>query len=175
VVVEAENAIKLRTKTKNDLEALIYSLRDKMADDPRIQKHSSKDEREAIVSASNKAEEWLDDNGYSATVPEFKEQIDALNTLLKPITDRIEEEKKRIEEERKRADAEELAKKLQEVLEKRAKLNETLAVNETSETNSTIPELEIPEFNTNELSESEIPEEAIAEPVEDEPQAPEEL
>ena len=175
VVVEAENAIKLRTKTKNDLEALIYSLRDKMADDQRIQKHSSKEEREAIVSASNKAEEWLDDNGYSATVPEFREQIDALNTLVKPITDRIEEEKKRIEEERKRAEAEELAKKLQEELEKRAKLNETIAANETSETNSTIPELEIPEISTNEVPESEAPEQTSEEPGEEEREAPEEL
>ena len=137
-VIAAENAIKLRTKTKNDLESLIYSLRDKMEDDERVKKHSSDEERSEILKTCNTAEEWLDDNGFSATVEEFKEQVATLSAAAKPIFDRIDEE-------RKQKEAEELARKIQEELERKAAQDETTATNETDSNSTTLPELEIPE------------------------------
>ena len=151
-IVKAENAIKLRTKTKNDLEALIYSMNDKMDDDALVKKHSSPEERSAVLAASKHAEEWLDDNGYSASVDEFKQQIDALKSTAKPIYDRIDEERKQIEEEHR-------LRKLQAELERLAKLNETIAANNTTaETNSTDSEANahtpIPELSDEGTTES---------------------
>jgi molecular chaperone DnaK (HSP70) len=137
-VVETENAIKLRTKTKNDLEALVYAMYDKMEDSDEVKKHSSPEERAAVVAAAKAAEEWLDENSYSATVDEFKEQVTTLKNAAKAIFDRIDEERKRVE-------AEQFAKKLQEELERLAKLNETTAANETMANTTTIPEIELPE------------------------------
>jgi hypothetical protein len=114
-IVDAENKIKLRTKTKNDLEALIYSLRDKMEDDKRIANHSTVEERNTVVQATRTVEEWLDDYGYKADVDAFKEKIGELKNALKPIQDRIDEETRKLKEEEElkaKKLAEELATKL---------------------------------------------------------------
>ena len=128
-IVEAENSIKLRTKTKNDLEALVYSLRDKMEDNHDVLRHSSEMEREHVVETTHKVEAWLDDFGFNATLDQLKEKINELKKASHDIFDRIlkekqEEERARKlaeEEERKRIkEAEETARKLKEAFEKLA-------------------------------------------------------
>ena len=129
--------MKLVTKTKNDLEALVYATYDQMDSAPDVLAHSSPEEREAAVAAAKLVEEWLDDNGYGATVDELKEQLAGLRNAGKPIYDRIEEE-------RKRKEAEATAKKIQEELERIAALNATQAVDNTTaetETITPVPEL----------------------------------
>lgn len=136
-VIDAEAAVKLVTKTKNDLEALVYATYDQMDSAPDVLAHSSPEEREAAVAAAKLVEEWLDDNGYGATVDELKEQLAGLRNAGKPIYDRIEEE-------RKRKEAEATAKKIQEELERIAALNATQAVDNTTaetETITPVPEL----------------------------------
>ena len=150
---EAESAIKLRTKTKNDLEALVYSMRDKMEDNLEVRDNSDEDERNHVVTVSREVENWLDDNGYAATVDEFKNQIHLLKQAAKPIFDRIAELKKRIE-------AEELMKKLQAEMERLAKLNETAAANETEGNSTEIPELD--ELNLGEEGTAGVEEEGTA-------------
>ena len=136
-VAEAESAIKNRTKTKNDLEALVYSLRDKMEDNSDVHAHSSPEERAHVVEVSKQVEAWLDDNSYSASVEEFKGQIDILKKSASEIFDRILQEKKakqaeedrirkEAEELQKLKDAEEAAKKLQDEIAKMGDLNSTL-------------------------------------------------
>ena len=133
-MIEAENAIKLRTKTKNDLEALVYSLRDKMEDNKHVVENSTAEERQHVIQTSKNVEEWLDDNGYAATFDELKEKIASLTESARPIFDRIEDL-------RKQKEAEEMARKLQEELEKLAQLNATI-LPDANETTTEVPELE---------------------------------
>jgi len=126
-IVDSENKIKLRTKTKNDLEALIYSLRDKMEDNKRIAAHSTSEERDAVVQVTKTVEEWLDDHGYKADVDTLKEQIEVLRNAVKPIQDRIDEEDKKKREEEEKAEkqrAEELAAKIAAEIEAKRKADE---------------------------------------------------
>ena len=111
-IVDAENKIKLRTRTKNDLEALIYSLRDRMEDDKTVLAHSTEEERRSVVDATKQVEEWLDESGYKADVDTLKEQIEVLRNSMKPIQDKIDEE-------RRKKEAEELAARLKAEEEKR--------------------------------------------------------
>ena len=112
-IVDAENKIKMRTKTKNDLESMIYSLRDRMEDDKSVLAHSTAEERSAVVEATKQVEEWLDEKGYKADVDALKEQIEVLNNAMKPIKDKIDET-------RRQKEAEELAARLK--AEEEAKL-----------------------------------------------------
>jgi len=104
-IADAENKIKMRTKTKNDLEAMIYSLRDRMEDDKTVLSHSTAEERSAVVEATKQVEEWLDEKGYKAEIDALKEQIEVLVNSMKPIQDKIDEA-------RRQKEAEELAARL---------------------------------------------------------------
>jgi len=104
-ISDVENKIKLRTKTKNDLETMIYSLRDRMEDDKVVLAHSTEDERNTVVQATKQAEEWLDETGYKADIDALKEQLLALTVSMKPIQDKIDEV-------RRQKEAEELAARL---------------------------------------------------------------
>lgn len=141
-IIDEEDRIKLKTKVKNDLESLIYSIRDKMADDTEILENSTVEERTAAVDASYLAETWFDDNAWGATVDDLKEQIQLLKQSMEPITAKLQEKrrleevarkeiedaKKAIEKARLEAEklkAEEEAAKLLEELERIKALNET--------------------------------------------------
>jgi molecular chaperone DnaK (HSP70) len=170
-VIETENAIKLRTKTKNDLEALVYSTVDKMEENDDVKRHSTSDERATVVAAAKRAEEWLDENGFSASVDEFKEQISALVDAAKLIFNRIDEERKQKEdEERRKKEQEELEKKAAE-LEATSKLNATKSINETEANSTVVPELEIPEViddSSQESSDDKQSDDVTTDPVSDE-------
>lgn len=162
-IVDDEDRIKLRTKVKNDLESLIYSIRDKMADDLEILANSSAEERKAAIDASHTAESWFDDNAWTASIEDMKLQIETLKNSAKPIHDRIQE--KRAEKE-----AQELAAKLAaeaaKIAEEIARLE---AINATA----------VPETVTNSSDESpiveETPTEIVPEDVQTEESALDEL
>jgi KaiC/GvpD/RAD55 family RecA-like ATPase len=96
--------------------------------------NSTAEERQHVIQTSKNVEEWLDDNGYAATVDELKEKIASLTESARPVFDRIEDL-------RKQKEAEEMARKLQEELEKLAQLNATI-LPDANETTTEVPELE---------------------------------
>ena len=131
--VDEEDRIKLKTKVRNDLESLIYSVRDKMQDDKEVLDNSSSEEREHALQTSRDVETWFDDNAWTGAVEDFKNQIQFLTESTKPIYDRIQE-KKRAKE------LEELAAKLAEELARQAAMNAT-STPETEEETTPVPDI----------------------------------
>ncbi len=58
-------------KAKNDFESIIYSLRDWINEDENIPFVGGADKQEAVMHSLREAEEWLEDDGSSASYSEY--------------------------------------------------------------------------------------------------------
>ncbi|KAJ2538246.1 lumenal Hsp70 protein, partial [Coemansia sp. RSA 1933] len=83
-----------RHSTSNNLESLVYQLRDMAEDDDAIEV-TSESQRRALEDAVSAAAEWLEDNVESAPLDEIEAQIASLKALEAPITYRRTQRAKR--------------------------------------------------------------------------------
>ena len=68
-------------EAKNDYEAYIYYIRNKLIDyEEEIVKVTSEEQREALRKSAEDAEEWLFDDGYTADLKTFQEKFAELKT-----------------------------------------------------------------------------------------------
>ena len=68
-------------EAKNDYEAYIYYIRNKLIDyEEEIAKVTSEEQREALRKSAEDAEEWLFDDGYTADLKTFQEKFAELKT-----------------------------------------------------------------------------------------------
>jgi hypoxia up-regulated 1 len=92
-VLDDEEKIRLETEhAKSDLEALIYSIYDKL-EDSEIQQFSTSDERSALSDLLGVDSAWLEEDGAEATKSEYNERKNGINKLWSKITLRISEHK----------------------------------------------------------------------------------
>ncbi|KAJ1813602.1 lumenal Hsp70 protein, partial [Coemansia sp. RSA 2598] len=80
----------------NQLESLIYHLRDAVEDD-EVVAVTSDEQRQEIVQAVGDAAEWLEDNMEGSALDQIKARISALKELEKPIAYRRAQIEKRLE------------------------------------------------------------------------------
>ncbi|KAJ2882479.1 lumenal Hsp70 protein [Coemansia asiatica] len=80
----------------NQLESLIYHLRDAVEDDDVVAV-TSDEQRQEIAQAASDAAEWLEDNMEGSALEQIKVRISALKELEKPIVYRKTQMEKRLE------------------------------------------------------------------------------
>ncbi|KAL1997909.1 hypothetical protein VTN02DRAFT_448 [Thermoascus thermophilus] len=131
--IEQENAMAMEDKLvaetdekKNELEAFIYELRDKI--DTTYAEFASEEEKEKLRAKLTESEDWLYEEGEDTTKAIYVAKMDEIRFLAGPIIqrhqDKIEAERqaalKAQEEEAARKRAEEEAKKAEEEAKKKA-------------------------------------------------------
>jgi len=88
----ADDERKKTEGAKNDLEAYIYFVRNKLADDAEhIDPVTTEEEREALVAQSLAAEDWLYDDGYTAGREAFEAKYEGLHAPMAAILVRVAE------------------------------------------------------------------------------------
>ena len=104
-----EERVKLEA-AKNKVESYMYMIKNKLADDiDTLSKVSTDEQREACLNAAIAAEEWLDDEGYSADLATMEDKYAELSGPFEKILLRVRESTERPEKAAK------LTKKLKEV------------------------------------------------------------
>ncbi|XP_020268798.1 heat shock 70 kDa protein 17 isoform X2 [Asparagus officinalis] len=90
--LDKKDAERRRTaELKNNLEAYIYSTREKLEDDEEIVKVSTEKERQSFADKLSEVQEWLYTDGEDAAASEFKERLDSLKAIGDPIFFRLKE------------------------------------------------------------------------------------
>jgi len=90
-VLDDEEKVRLETEhAKSDLEALIYSIYDKL-EDSEIVKYSTSTERSTLADTLGSSSNWLEEDGADASKADYLEKKSALNKLWNKITLRISE------------------------------------------------------------------------------------
>ncbi|KAJ1949464.1 lumenal Hsp70 protein, partial [Linderina pennispora] len=83
-------------RATNELESLIYHLRDTIEEDD-VASVTTEAQREALLTAVQDASEWLEDYAEKASVDEIQKHLSALADLEQPILLRLAQHKKRPE------------------------------------------------------------------------------
>ena len=87
---EDDKKVKERVKTKNELEASIYSLKKQVNENEKIKAKLSKSDKKRITEAYERKIKWLESN-ISARVDEFKAQKKELEEIVNPIMSELYE------------------------------------------------------------------------------------
>ncbi|KAI8325666.1 actin-like ATPase domain-containing protein, partial [Martensiomyces pterosporus] len=93
---EDDAARTVRHGAVNQLESLVYHLRD-MVEEDEIVAVTTESQREALMEAVGLASEWLEDNAESSPLDEIKSRIAQLKELEEPIVYRRRQDEKRPE------------------------------------------------------------------------------
>jgi len=81
MLAQADKERTMLEEARNDYEAKIYYIRNKLADyEEEIAKVTSEEQRETLRKSAEDAEEWLFDDGYSADLKTFQEKHAELST-----------------------------------------------------------------------------------------------
>jgi len=81
-----------KLEAKNGLEAYLYAVKGKMEDEAEaLGAVTTEEQREALLAAATAALEWLEEDGYDAEVPEYKEKRASVTDLADPIYFRLDE------------------------------------------------------------------------------------
>ncbi|KAF7590602.1 heat shock [Aspergillus hancockii] len=107
-------------ETKNELEAKYYEIRDKVYG-PYEEFLKEEAEKEAFNKKLEAFQDWLDDEGYDATLAAYKAKLEELHGMVKPFEDVLQERRLQAQEEEfARRRAEEAAKREAEERAKKA-------------------------------------------------------
>mmetsp|Transcript_33774 Transcript_33774/g.51810 ORF Transcript_33774/g.51810 Transcript_33774/m.51810 type:complete len:258 (+) Transcript_33774:253-1026(+) len=78
-------------EARNKVESYIYHIKGKMNDEEDINKVSTEEQREAVITLANDAEDWLYGDGYSADLPTTEAKYTELSTPGEAILFRLKE------------------------------------------------------------------------------------
>jgi hypothetical protein len=81
MLAQADKERTMLEEAKNDYEAYIYYIRNKLVDyEEEIAKVTSEEQREALRKSAEDSEEWLFDDGYMADLKTFQDKLAELKT-----------------------------------------------------------------------------------------------
>ena len=83
---------KAREASMNELEGFIYKAKNTLGDDEeKLKAVSTEEQRQEVIDMANEAEEWLYDDGRSATVAAYKDKQAGIATKFNAILKRFSE------------------------------------------------------------------------------------
>ncbi|KAL4788318.1 heat shock protein 70 family [Aspergillus varians] len=86
---EEDRAIKARIEARNGLENYAFSLKNQVNDENGLGGQIDEDDKQTILDAVKEVNDWLEENGASATTEDFEEQKEQLSSVAYPITSKL--------------------------------------------------------------------------------------
>ncbi|KAF2405338.1 78 kDa glucose-regulated protein precursor [Trichodelitschia bisporula] len=86
---EEDKAVKERIEARNGLENYAYSLKNQINDKEGLGGKISEEDKESLLEAVKEAQDWIEENGVTATTEDFEEQKEKLSGVAYPITSKI--------------------------------------------------------------------------------------
>ncbi|GAA98880.1 uncharacterized protein L969DRAFT_88921 [Mixia osmundae IAM 14324] len=86
---DQDEAARKKVEARNQLEAFIFGLKSQLADQEGLGGKIDGDDRKTIEAELKTRQEWLDENGATATAEDFDEQREAASSAISPITSKL--------------------------------------------------------------------------------------
>ncbi|KAL5000405.1 heat shock protein 70 family [Aspergillus recurvatus] len=86
---EEDRAIKAKIEARNGLENYAFSLKNQVNDENGLGGQIDEDDKQTILDAVKEVNDWLEENGASATTEDFEEQKEQLSNVAYPITSKL--------------------------------------------------------------------------------------
>ncbi|KAL4909162.1 hypothetical protein BDW74DRAFT_165754 [Aspergillus multicolor] len=86
---EEDRAIKAKIEARNGLENYAFSLKNQVNDENGLGGQLDEDDKQTILDAVKEVNDWLEENGASATTEDFEEQKEQLSNVAYPITSKL--------------------------------------------------------------------------------------
>ncbi|KAK5162884.1 ATPase with role in protein import into the ER [Saxophila tyrrhenica] len=86
---DEDKATRERIEARNKLENYSYSLKNQLSDDDGLGGKIDEDDKETLQEAVKEAQDWLEENGQTATAEDFEEQSQKLSDVAYPITSKL--------------------------------------------------------------------------------------
>ncbi|CBF86102.1 GR78_NEUCR 78 KDA GLUCOSE-REGULATED PROTEIN HOMOLOG PRECURSOR (GRP 78) (IMMUNOGLOBULIN HEAVY CHAIN BINDING PROTEIN HOMOLOG) (BIP) [Aspergillus nidulans FGSC A4] len=86
---EEDRAIKAKIEARNSLENYAFSLKNQVNDENGLGGQIDEDDKQTILDAVKEVNDWLEENGASATTEDFEEQKEQLSNVAYPITSKL--------------------------------------------------------------------------------------
>ncbi len=87
--LEEDKATRERIEARNKLENYSYSLKNQLNDDDGLGGKIDEDDKDTLQEAVKEAQDWLEENGQTATAEDFEEQNQKLSDVAYPITSKL--------------------------------------------------------------------------------------
>jgi len=94
-LTNVDRVVRETANMRNDLEAYVYDMRDKIVSENQLAPYGTEDEKNAFSSLLETTENWLYEEGYDATKSVYGEKLQALKLCGTPIEFRQQETKTR--------------------------------------------------------------------------------
>jgi len=86
---DEDKATRERIEARNGLENYAFSLKNQVNDDEGLGGKIDEDDKETLMEAVKEAQDWLEENGATATAEDFDEQKEKLSGVAYPITSKL--------------------------------------------------------------------------------------
>jgi len=84
---DEDKKVKERIESRNQMEGVVYNLKNQVSDDDKLGKKLDEDDKKAVLDAVKEAMEWLDENP-NAEKEEYDEHLQKLQSVTNPIIQR---------------------------------------------------------------------------------------
>jgi endoplasmic reticulum chaperone BiP len=85
---DEDKKVKERIEARNNLEGVVYNLKNQINDEDKLASKLDEDDKKAIADAVKEAMDWLDENP-NAEAEEYEEKLKALQAVSNPIIQRV--------------------------------------------------------------------------------------
>lgn len=86
---DEDKAAKEKIEARNSLEQTAFTLKSQVTDQEGLGSKIDAEDKEAILEAVKEAQDWLEENGRTASPEEFEEQKEKLTNVAHPITSKL--------------------------------------------------------------------------------------
>ncbi|KAJ9631760.1 ATPase with role in protein import into the ER [Taxawa tesnikishii (nom. ined.)] len=86
---EEDKATRERIEARNGFENYAFSLKNQVNDEEGLGGKIDEEDKETILEAVKEAQDWLDENGATATADDFNEEKEKLSNVAYPITSKL--------------------------------------------------------------------------------------
>ncbi|KAK5000077.1 78 kDa glucose-regulated protein [Elasticomyces elasticus] len=86
---DEDKATREKIEARNGLENYAFSLKNQVNDEEGLGGKLDEEDKETLIEAVKEAQDWLDENGTTATTEDFDEQKEKLSNVAYPITSKL--------------------------------------------------------------------------------------
>ncbi|KAK4990340.1 ATPase with role in protein import into the ER [Elasticomyces elasticus] len=86
---DEDKATREKIEARNGLENYAFSLKNQINDEEGLGGKLDEEDKETLIEAVKEAQDWLDENGTTATTEDFDEQKEKLSNVAYPITSKL--------------------------------------------------------------------------------------
>ncbi|KAI9013160.1 putative ER Hsp70 chaperone BiP [Gaertneriomyces semiglobifer] len=86
---EEDRKVAQRIEARNQFDSYVYSLKSQLSDDSQLGGKIEEDDKKTLMDAIKEAQEWIEENGATASKEDIEERKGELESVVNPITTKL--------------------------------------------------------------------------------------